>query len=178
MPIEDEILFKYVDDDFKAMIKGKSYRSYYQFLIRYIDFYKNTYDYLIKTNQKQINQLLVDEDNKKELEILINYNRFNQSLKIYEVLENNYEANIKKATKEIAVTAKTREEFDKAQLEIFKDASIKTIMSYFTSIYKSNEELCFLSLDAYDCKLYIHALTRLDELISEDNKSINNKNND
>lgn len=178
MPIEDEVLLKYIDDDFTKSIKSKSYKSYYQFLINYIDFFKDANEYILNNNHKLIDQLLSDENNKKELEILINYKRFNESLRIYEVLEDNYKANIEKATKEIYENTNNKEEYDKAQLELLKTASIKTIMSYFTSIYKSIEELGWLSLDSYDCILYINGLERLDELINKEINTINRKNDD
>ena len=115
-------------------------------------------------------------DYPRQLEILINYKRFNESLRIYEVLEDNYKANIEKATKEIYENTNNKEEYDKAQLELLKTASIKTIMSYFTSIYKSIEELGWISLDSYDCILYINSLTRLDEIMNQEINSINSKN--
>ena len=49
-------------------------------------------------------------------------------------------------------------------------------MSYFTSIYKSIEELGWISLDSYDCILYINSLTRLDEIMNQEINSINSKN--
>ena len=110
------------------------------------------------------------------MEILINYKRFNESLKIYGVLEDNYKANIKKATKDIYENTDNKDDFDKAQLELLKTANIKTIMSYFTSIYKSIEELGWISLDSYDCILYINSLTRLDEIMNQEINSINSKN--
>ena len=49
-------------------------------------------------------------------------------------------------------------------------------MSYFTSIYKSIEELGWISLDSYDCILYINSLTRIDEIMNQKIKSIDRKN--
>ena len=131
---------------------------------------------MLNNNHKLIDQILTDENNKKEMEILINYKRFNESLKIYGVLEDNYKANIKKATKDIYENTDNKDDFDKAQLELLKTANIKTIMSYFTSIYKSIEELGWISLDSYDCILYINSLTRLDEIMNQEINSINSKN--
>ena len=87
MPIDDEVLLKYIDDDFTKSIKSKSYKSYYQFLIKYIDFFNDVNEYMLNNNHKLIDQILTAENNKKEMEILINYKRFNESLKIYGVLE-------------------------------------------------------------------------------------------
>ena len=131
---------------------------------------------MLNNNHKLIDQILTDENNKKEMEILINYKRFNESLKIYGVLEDNYKANIKKATKDIYENTDNKDDFDKAQLELLKTANIKTIMSYFTSIYKSIEELGQISLDSYDCILYINSLTRIDEIMNQKIKSIDRKN--
>ncbi len=175
--MEDETLLKYIDEDFTKSIKSKSYKSYYQFLINYIDFFTDANEYMLNNNHKLIDQILTDENNEKEMEILINYKRFNESLRIYEVLEDNYKANIEKATKKLYKNTNNKEEFNNGQLELLKTASIKTIMSYFTSIYKSIEELGWLSLDSYDCILYINGLRRLDELINKEINSINSKNN-
>ena len=174
--LEDEVLLKYIDDDFTKSIKSKSYKSYYQFLIKHIDFFNDVNEYMLNNNHKLIDQILTDENNKKEMEILINYKRFNESLKIYGVLEDNYKANIKKATKDIYENTDNKDDFDKAQLELLKTANIKTIMSYFTSIYKSIEELGWISLDSYDCILYINSLTRIDEIMNQKIKSIDRKN--
>lgn len=174
--LEDEVLLKYIDDDFTKSIKSKSYKSYYQFLIKYIDFFNDVNEYMLNNNHKLIDQILTDENNKKEMEILINYKRYNESLKIYGVLEDNYKANIKKATKDIYENTDNKDDFDKAQLELLKTANIKTIMSYFTSIYKSIEELGWISLDSYDCILYINSLTRLDEIMNKKINSIDRKN--
>jgi hypothetical protein len=177
MESKSELMNKYLDKSFVDYIKSLSYLEYYEFLINnYKPYFKKIYDYLNENNKIILDESQVEEDNKKELEFLINFNRFNLSLKAYDVLEPNYEQIIKDATAEVYKESENREDFNQKQLEIIKESNIKTILSYFTSIYRSTEELDNIYLDKYDCTLYYYCLDRLDELVHKNIRRIEEKN--
>lgn len=176
MGAKSEIINEYLDQGFVNYIKSLPYIDFYEYLINYKSYFKKIYDYLVENNKKVLDENQVSDDNKTELEFLINYSRFNLSLKAYDVLEPNYEQIIKDATAETYRECESEEEFNKKQLEIIKESNIITILSYFTSIYRSTEELDCIYLDQYECMLYMNCLERLDKLTHKNIRAINERN--